>query len=75
MTAANSAGLDHICGISADVSLIIKTDGSALPGNTRLRGCLPNPSEPTPPAYAVGTVPWICGFTYPSFGMSFAPAG
>jgi hypothetical protein len=34
MTATNSAGLDYICGVSADVSLIIKANGSALSGNT-----------------------------------------
>jgi len=34
MTTANSAGLEHICGVSADVSLIIKANWSALPGNT-----------------------------------------
>ncbi|WP_299153405.1 hypothetical protein [uncultured Tateyamaria sp.] len=34
MTATNSAGLDYICGASADVSFGGNTDQQALPGNT-----------------------------------------
>ncbi|MFC6587078.1 hypothetical protein [Sulfitobacter pacificus] len=76
MTAANSVGLDHICGVSADVSLIINANGSALSGDT-CRGQLSTKSTAAlclwhmPSAVAA----WIFRFTSSSFGMSFAPTG